>query len=74
MINGLARTGAKQRSLELENDLRNFLFDPDSPTILDLFSLNIARGRDHGICSLNDARQVVGLPKKTDFKQIFENQ
>ncbi len=64
-LNGLARTGAKERSMELVNDLRNFLFFPPSGQVkLDLFSFNVQRGRDHGICSVNAAREKMGLPKK----------
>ncbi len=64
-MNGLARTGAKERSLELVKDLRNFLFFPPNAEVkLDLFSFNVQRGRDHGICSVKDARQKMGLPDR----------
>ena len=38
-----------------------------------MFSFNIQRGRDHGICSLNDARERVGLPRTQNFSQLFSD-
>ena len=72
ILNGLARAPAKERSMELVDDLRNFLFTPPNKEVkLDLFSLNIQRGRDHGICSLNDAREKMNLTRKLTFTDIF---
>jgi hypothetical protein len=52
-LNGMARTAAKEKSLEIVDDIRNFLFLlPNKEIKVDLFSLNLQRGRDHGICSV----------------------
>ena len=57
VFNGLSRTGMKERSIELVNELRNFLFlTPHHTVKLDLFSFNLQRGRDHGIGSINAVR------------------
>lgn len=52
-------------------DVRSFLFGPPtSTTLLDLASLNIQRGRDHGIPDYNTLRQSYGLSTFTSFNQI----
>lgn len=72
LLNGLIRTNCKQRSLELAADLRNFLTLPSAGNVkLDLFSLNIQRARDHGICSIQQARQTLGLNTQATFNDIF---
>lgn len=50
--------------------LRNFLFGPPGSGGFDLASLNIQRGRDHGLASYNQARRDLGLAAKTSFSEI----
>lgn len=54
------------------DDLRNLLvLDPTARQVkLDLFSLNIQRGRDHGIPTYNNARVAFGLPKINTFEEL----
>ncbi len=52
------------------DSLRNFLFGPPGAGGLDLASLNIQRGRDHGLADYNTTREAVGLPRVTSFAQI----
>jgi len=48
--------------------LRNFLVD--GPTQLDLAAINIQRGRDMGLGTLNQTREALGLDPYTSFDQI----
>jgi peroxidase len=49
-------------------DLRSFLFDP--PVGQDLAAINIQRGHDLGLGTLNQTRESLGLEAYTDFDQI----
>ena len=52
------------------DDLRNFLFGEPGSGGLDLISLNIQRGRDHGLPSYNTVRASLGLEKVKTFEAI----
>jgi len=52
------------------SDVRNFLFGDPGSTGFDLVSLNIQRGRDHGLASYNTLRQSFGLAPRTSFDEI----
>jgi peroxidase len=73
-IDGILKYGASTQSEELDNQivdsLRNFLFGQPGQGGFDLASLNIQRGRDHGLADYNTARAAYGLPRVTGFSQI----
>ena len=55
---------------QVVDGVRNFLFGPPGAGGLDLASLNIQRGRDHGLADYNDTREAVGLTRVTSFAEI----
>ncbi len=63
-----------QRCQELDemiiDDVRNFLFGAPGSGGLDLASLNIQRGRDHGLSSLASARTALKLRPITKFREV----
>jgi peroxidase len=63
-------TKAEEFDTQLVESLRNFLFGAPGQGGLDLASLNIQRGRDHGLADYNSIRVAHGLPRLTSFAQI----
>nr|KAG5691359.1 hypothetical protein BaRGS_033408 [Batillaria attramentaria] len=67
-------TGLNQRAQRVDHhfarEITNHLFQPrDRPRqALDLVSLNIQRGRDHGLPSFSRFRQACGLPPVSSFQ------
>lgn len=76
-IDSILKYLASDPSSELDNQIvdsvRNFLFGPPGSGGLDLASLNIQRGRDHGLADYNAIRRQYGLPGVTSFSQISSN-
>src|SRR5262249_40341421 len=68
---------ASDPSSEVDNsivdEVRNFLFGPPGAGGFDLASLNIQRGRDHGLADYNTVRAAYGLSRVTSFDQISSN-
>ncbi len=73
-IDSILKYLASDRAEEVDNQivgsLQNFLFGPPGAGGLDLASLNIQRGRDHGLADYNSTREAYGLPKVTSFDEI----
>ncbi|MEE9351456.1 MAG: peroxidase family protein, partial [Thiotrichaceae bacterium] len=67
ILRGFASHKAQAVDPMLIDDLRNFLFGPPGAGGFDLASLNIQRGRDHQLSSLNDSREALGLERIQSF-------
>ena len=70
LLRGLANQRTQRIDLLVIDDVRNFLFGPPGAGGFDLVSLNIQRGRDHGLPNYNRVRQAFGLPPATTFSEI----
>jgi hypothetical protein len=70
VLHGLAYQPARELDNVIVEDVRNFLFGPPGAGGLDLASLNIQRGRDHGIPDYNTLCAAYGLDPAADFDQI----
>jgi peroxidase len=62
---------SQEMDVRIVDDLRNFLVDP--PVGQDLAAINIARGRDLGLPTLNGMRLALGLEAYTEFAQITDD-
>jgi hypothetical protein len=68
-----ASAQAQEIDLQVVDSLRNFLFGPPGAGGLDLVSLNIQRGRDHGLADYNATRVAYGLDTVDSFEDITSN-
>lgn len=69
----LASDNAEEIDTKVVDSLRNFLFGQPGQGGLDLASLNIQRGRDHGLADYNTTRAAYGLPRVRSFADITSN-
>lgn len=70
ILRGLANQTMEEVNAKVVDAIRNFLFGQPGAGGLDLASLNINRGRDHGIPDYNTLRAELGLVPFDDFSQI----
>jgi len=70
LLKGLASQQQQLVDNKIVDDVRNFLFGPPGSGGLDLASLNIQRGRDHGLPDYNTLRLAYGLSAVTNFSDI----
>ena len=74
ILRGLATQTAQSIDPMIVDDVRNFLFGPPGAGGFDLASLNIQRGRDHGVPGYNDVRESLGLSRIESFDDpIFQD-
>lgn len=69
-LRGLASQLHQKIDVKIISDVRNFLFGQPGSFGLDLASLNVQRGRDHGVSSYNDTRAALGLTRVSNFSEI----
>jgi hypothetical protein len=70
LLKYLATDKSQEVDTQLVGGLRNFLFGPPGAGGFDLASLNIQRGRDHGLSDYNTTRATYGLPKVKSFSEV----
>jgi hypothetical protein len=70
LLRGLFVQPAEEVDLEMVDEIRNFLFGPPGAGGLDLAALDIQRGRDHGLPSLNQTRMAYGLEPHRSFERL----
>ena len=70
LLSGLGSQAAQNIDTLLIEDVRNFLFGRPGSGGFDLASLNIQRGRDHGLQALNPTRVALGLDAYQDFLSL----
>lgn len=73
LLRGLATQPCQELDALVVDDVRNFLFGAPGQGGFDLASLNIQRGRDHGLPRYNDARRAMGLRPKSSFAEVSSN-
>ncbi len=70
LLKYLASDPTNEVDTKVVDSVRNFLFGAPGAGGFDLASLNIQRGRDHGLADYNTTRAAYGLPRVTSFAQI----
>jgi len=74
LLMGLAKQPMQMIDSMVVDDVRNFLFGQPGAGGFDLASLNIQRGRDHGIPDYNTVRVAYGLAAKQTFSEITSDE
>ena len=70
ILRGLASQRPQAVDHMIIDAVRNFLFGPPGAGGFDLASLNLQRGRDHGLPSFNQVRLDYGLAPKSTLEEI----
>lgn len=73
VLRGLASQQCQELDAHLIDEVRNFLFGPPGAGGFDLASLNIQRGRDHGIPGFNEVRRGLGLRPLRFMSDLTDN-
>jgi hypothetical protein len=70
----LASDPAQEIDNHVTEEVRNFLFGLPGQGGFDLASLNLQRGRDHGLADYNSVREAYAFPRVESFADITDNQ
>ena len=70
LLRGFAAQACQSIDSYVIDDVRNFLFGAPGAGGFDLVSLNIQRGRDHGLPAYNDLREALGLSRRNAFDEM----
>lgn len=73
LVRGLVQVAGQSFDNFVTQDLSNHLFQtPRFDFGMDLMSLNLHRGRDHGIATYNSIREVCGLRRAVTFQDLSD--
>ncbi|MEM6934812.1 MAG: peroxidase family protein [Pseudomonadota bacterium] len=70
LLRGMSRQLSQDFDVYVVDEVRNFLFGLPGSGGFDLVSLNIQRGRDHGLPDYNSLRQAMGLAPVRSLEAI----
>jgi hypothetical protein len=70
ILRGIVTLVMEKVDTKFVDSLRNFLFGQPGQGGMDLASLNIQRGRDHGLADYNTVREALGLERRESFSDI----
>lgn len=70
LLRGFASQQAQEIDTQIIDDLRNFLFGAPGAGGFDLASLNIQRGRDHGLPRYAEIRALLNLPPVSQMSDV----
>ena len=69
-LDGLQQQTQSETDLKVVEDLRSMLFGPAGAGGLDLLSLNIQRGREHGLATYSQVAPLFGLAQPESFADL----
>ncbi|XP_071444826.1 peroxidase-like isoform X2 [Hetaerina americana] len=72
LIRGMATQNSQQMDLLFTEDVTSLLWMEDKPYGMDVISLDIQRGRDHGLQPYNKYRELCGLPLAKTFDDLLD--
>nr|CAB3265329.1 peroxidase mlt-7-like [Phallusia mammillata] len=72
ILRGMSIDPAFTADLSFVTDLRNRMFESSTKPGQDLFSINIQRGREHGLPPYNDYREFCGLPRAVEWDEFSD--
>ena len=70
LLKGLASLPQQATDTRVVDPLRNALFGPPGSGGLDLFALNVQRGRDHGLPTFTEMQLELHVPVANDFDDV----
>ncbi|XP_070507823.1 peroxidase-like [Chironomus tepperi] len=72
LARGMVYQNSQLSDTNFDQQIRDFLFKGNKQFGHDLMSIDIQRGRDHGIARYNDYREYCGIPRATQWDDYLD--